>query len=210
MSFMKKFRQQFEKPEGLLGSIAGMLMASVGAEKNKWTVSLLDIEKDDYVLEIGFGPGLGLHAVSKIVQEGKIVGIDYSEKMLKQAFKRNKVAIQNGQMELIQADVQNLPFFDFTFDKVFTINSIIFWDKPIVALSAIREMMSENGIIAVTVQPFTKGATEETVKELGNKISAQLKEAGFTNIKIELKQMKPVSAVCVLGKNMRYEQENII
>lgn len=175
MSFMKKFRQQFEKPEGLLGSIAGMLMASVGAEKNKWTVSLLDIEKDDHVLEIGFGPGLGLHAVSKIVQEGKIVGIDYSEKMLKQAFKRNKVAIQNGQMELIQADVQNLPFFDFTFDKVFTINSIIFWDKPIVALSAIREMMSENGIIAVTVQPFTKGATEETVKELGNKNISSIK-----------------------------------
>ena len=77
---MGKFGDQFKKPEGFLGSIAGKLMATVGAEKNKWTISLLNVKKDDNVLEIGFGPGIGIELTSKVIQDGKIIGIDYSRK----------------------------------------------------------------------------------------------------------------------------------
>ena len=52
--FLKKLTLQFGKPEGILGSIAGRLMASTGVEKNKWTISLLNIQSADNVLEIGF------------------------------------------------------------------------------------------------------------------------------------------------------------
>lgn len=202
MSLVKKFAQQFKKPEGFLGIIAGKLMATVGAEKNKWTISLLNIKKDDNVLEVGFGPGIGIELTSKIIQDGKIIGIDYSEKMLQQAQKRNKGAIQKGQVELILANAQNLPSFNLLFDKVFSINSIIFWEKPIETLKGIRELMKENGVIAITVQPFMKEATEETTKQLGKKIINQLKEAGYSDIKMELKHMKPVATVCVLGVNI--------
>lgn len=46
-----------------------------------------------------------------------------------------------------------------------------------------------------------KGATEESAKRLGIEITNQLKEAGYSNIKMELKQMKPIATVCVLGVN---------
>ncbi|MRG86001.1 class I SAM-dependent methyltransferase [Salinibacillus xinjiangensis] len=202
MRIIKKFAQQFEKPEGFLGIIAGMLMSTVGTEKNRWTISLLNVRKDDNVLEIGFGPGIGIELTSKVIQDGKIFGIDYSEKMLQQAQKRNKDAIQKGQVELILTDVQNLPSFNLRFDKVFSINSIIFWEKPVETLKGIRELMKENGMIAITVQPFMKGATEETTKQLGTKIINHLKEAGYSDIKMEIKHMKPVATVCVLGVNI--------
>jgi ubiquinone/menaquinone biosynthesis C-methylase UbiE len=176
-------------------------MATFGAEKNKWTLSLLNLKKDDNVLEIGFGPGIGIELASKIVQEGKIIGIDYSEKMLEQAQKRNKNAIKRGLVELIQADVQNFPSFNLLFDKVFSINSIIFWKEPVKTLKDIRQVIKKNAVIAITVQPFIKGATEETVKQIGKEISNQLKEAGYSDIKMELKQMKPIATVCVLGVN---------
>jgi ubiquinone/menaquinone biosynthesis C-methylase UbiE len=201
MAMFKKFSKQFEKPEGFLGMIAGKLMATFGAEKNKWTLSLLNLKKDDNVLEIGFGPGIGIELASKIVQEGKIIGIDYSEKMLEQAQKRNKNAIKRGLVELIQADVQNFPSFNLLFDKVFSINSIIFWKEPVKTLKDIRQVIKKNAVIAITVQPFIKGATEETVKQIGKEISNQLKEAGYSDIKMELKQMKPIATVCVLGVN---------
>lgn len=62
-------------------------MASTGVEKNKWTISLLNIQKVDNVLEIGFGPGIAIEMVSNINRDGYVVGIDYSDVMLQQAKK---------------------------------------------------------------------------------------------------------------------------
>lgn len=90
MGIFKKFALQFGKPEGMLGGIAGRLMASTNVEKNKWTISLLNIQSSDYVLEIGFGPGIATELVSKVIHDGHYVGIDYSDVMLRQARKRNK------------------------------------------------------------------------------------------------------------------------
>nr|WP_208416431.1 class I SAM-dependent methyltransferase [Thalassobacillus devorans] len=176
-------------------------MKKIGSEKNEWTISLLDIKPDDNILEMGFGPGVGLDMVSKVVQGGKVVGIDYSEVMLEQARKNNKKSIQEGKVELKLADVNNLPDFDQSFDKVYAVNSIMFWDNPVQTLGAVRKYMKRDGILAITVQPFTKGATEDTAKELGEDYMETLEQAGYSDIKVELKSMKPVPAVCVIGVN---------
>ena len=51
-------------------------MATTGVGKNEWTISLLNIQRSDNVLEIGFGPGIAIELVSNIVQDGHVVGID--------------------------------------------------------------------------------------------------------------------------------------
>lgn len=201
MEIFKKFALQFGKPEGILGSIAGRLMASTGVEKNKWTISLLNIQSSDNVLEIGFGPGVATELVSKVIRDGHYVGIDYSDVMLRQAIKRNKKAIQEGKVTLRLEEVSNIPSFKLKFDKVLSVNSIIFWEDPVKSLKKIRQIMKPNGLIALTILPYMKGATEETSKKLGNDIVCYLKQAGFSNIKTELKEMKPVAAICVLGVN---------
>ncbi len=43
-----------------------------------------------------------------------------------------------------------------------------------------------------------KGATEETFKQLGNEIVTYLKQVGFSNIRMEFKKMKPVTAFVYL------------
>lgn len=200
MGILDKFSLQFGKPEGFLGRFAGKLM-SLGAEKSKWTTSLLNIQSKDKVLELGFGPGIAIEQVSKGIQDGYVVGIDYSGVMLKQAQKRNKEAIKKGRVELKLADVNDLPSFDQDFDKVYSVNSIMFWQDPIETLKRVRQFMKPNGLIAITIQPFVKGATEETAKKFGDEVANYLENAGFSHIKMELKSMKPVSAVCVLGVN---------
>lgn len=167
---LKKFFLQFGQPHGLLGRIAGKLMASTGIEQNKWTLSLLNIQKTDHVLEIGFGPGVATELVSNVIQDGSYLGIDYSDVMLQQATKRNKKAIREGRIQLKLADVNHLPRFEQKFDKVFSVNSIIFWKDPVASLQTIRQMMKSNACIALTVLPYKKGTTEETVKRLGHDI----------------------------------------
>lgn len=198
---IKKIFQQFMKPEGMLGKVAGSLMAITGTKKNRWTIALLDLQADDNIFEIGFGPGTAIGLMAKQLKTGKVVGIDYSEVMLKQAEKRNREAIEKGKVQLHLAEVDNLPNFNILFDKVISVNSIIFWEDPISALKNIRKLMKRGALIALTVQPYNQTATAETVRATGNDIKQYLQVAGFVNVHTEIKQIKPSFAVCILGEN---------
>ncbi|MBO8178251.1 MAG: class I SAM-dependent methyltransferase [Bacillus sp. (in: Bacteria)] len=176
-------------------------MAFTNKELNEWTLSLLNIRNSDRVLEIGFGPGIAVEKISNVIKEGIIVGIDPSEVMLSQAQKRNEVAISEGKVKLHLAEIENLPVFDETFDKIFSINSIIFWNQPIKRLKDLRKLMKPNGLIAITIQPRSKEANNEIALEEGKKLVQYLKEAGFSQIQLEVKEMKPVLAVCAMDVN---------
>ena len=54
------FAGQLRRPQGLLGRFIGGKMARQNKESNDWTVSLLNIQPNDHVLEVGFGPGLAI------------------------------------------------------------------------------------------------------------------------------------------------------
>ena len=80
-------RARFGRPTGLAGRAAGLLMAhrTSNRRRNAWAVSLLDVQRDDRVLELGFGPGLAIRELSRIAAEGYVCGIDHSDPMLRQA-----------------------------------------------------------------------------------------------------------------------------
>ena len=62
--------------------------------------------------------------------------------------------------------------------------------------------MSEHGVIALVHQPRKPGATEADSEQAGKTFSAYLVQAGFQEVTIERKPMKPVSVICILGKNV--------
>ncbi len=62
---MKNFNSQFAHPKGLLGRFVGIILALKNRERNAWTISTLDIQPDDQVLEIGFGPGQAIQEIAK-------------------------------------------------------------------------------------------------------------------------------------------------
>ena len=74
MSLWEKIAEQFGKPSGFLGSIAGFIMAkrSSNIERNEWGISLLNIQPSDHVLEIGFGSGVGIQKMSDLITDGII------------------------------------------------------------------------------------------------------------------------------------------
>jgi hypothetical protein len=65
--------RQFRRPTGLLGRLAGWIMANrpSNIERNRWTVDLLNVQPSDHVLEIGFGPGLRCERQSGCAGEGE-------------------------------------------------------------------------------------------------------------------------------------------
>ena len=200
-SIRRFLRAQFGRPTGFWGSIAGKIMAHTPSNQDRirWTISLLDIRPDDRLLEIGFGPGFAIELVNKIVSEGFIAGVDHSEVMVRQAGKRNARAIRDGKVVLQIGSASNLPKFNEPFDKIFTINSIHFWNEPIDCLKELRELLRPGGLIAVTLQPRSRSATDTTTKEIGREIAVNLERAGFSQVRLEIRQSKPVSIACALG-----------
>ena len=52
--------RQFRRPSGLIGRYLSRKMAVLNAEPYSSIVEMMDIRESDRVLEIGFGPGLGV------------------------------------------------------------------------------------------------------------------------------------------------------
>ena len=78
---------------GLIGKVMGRIMAWHNQPDNEWTVSLLEIQPTDHVLEIGFGPGQAIRYASRRVPDGLVCGIDHSETMVQEASKYNAAAV---------------------------------------------------------------------------------------------------------------------
>jgi len=204
MSLVEKVIAQFARPTGFWGNIAGFIMTNrpSNLERNEWAISLLNLQPSDRVLEIGFGPGVAIQKMSEIVTHGVIWGIDHSDVMFRQASKRNQRAISAGRVRLALTSVSQLPAFDGPFDKILDVNGFQFWDNQIEVLRRLREQLRAAGIIALVHQPRNLGATEEDATEAGERFAHDLEMAGFQEIKVERKRMKPVSTVYVQGRNL--------
>jgi ubiquinone/menaquinone biosynthesis C-methylase UbiE len=73
----------FGCPRGLLGTIGGWLMARMSVKLNAWAVSKLDVQPDDHVLEVGFGPRLALQKIAEQAPQWWVAGIDPSNVMVR-------------------------------------------------------------------------------------------------------------------------------
>src|SRR5919197_5793912 len=126
---------QFGRPTGIVGRLVGVVMATrtSNRERNRRTIELLQIRDADRVLEIGFGPGLAIEMAARLARSGKVVGVDHSEIMLRQASRRNRAAIAAGRVQLHLASADALPPFTEPFDKVMASNVHMFLHDPVVA-----------------------------------------------------------------------------
>ena len=191
---------QFGEPRGVLGRVAGYIMATrpSNIERNDWALSLLEIGAADRILEIGFGPGIA--AGKAAVQAAEVVGIDRSALMVHQAAKRNKELIDNGKLKLELGSVETLGAELGSFDKIYSVNVVQFWEEPVQVFRKLRNMLRPGGIIVTAYMPRHSGATNEDAIAKGKQIENWLLEAGFGQVKTHLKMMKPVAVVAVVAR----------
>ncbi|WP_232233693.1 class I SAM-dependent methyltransferase [Bacillus sp. J33] len=73
--------KQFEKPEGILGKLAGKIMYFENRKINKWTIRKLNIKRRDSILEVGYGPGYSILFIMDNYRHVEADGVDVSEDM---------------------------------------------------------------------------------------------------------------------------------
>ncbi len=146
------FSPQFGHPTGLLGWLAGQLMAQKNAPMNRLAVELLDARPGDRILEIGFGPGTAIQMLAAGAEIALVAGVDLSHVMLRQARRRNRQNIQGGRVELHQGTASRLPFADAHFTQAFAVNSFHHWSSQAEGLLELRRVLREGGLLLLCLR----------------------------------------------------------
>ncbi len=123
-------------------------------EKYKSILSKIALHKRDLVLDAGCGTGL---LMEKIASKHRVVGIDFSEMMIEIA--RKKIRNSN----FIRADLNNLPFRDQSFNKVFGVTILQNIEHPQRTVKEIARII-ENGGLAVLSTLRKKSNKKKLVK----------------------------------------------
>jgi SAM-dependent methyltransferase len=194
----QKLFANFAHPRGLLGAVAGRIMAakSDNNARSEWALAQLDPAPDARVLEVGYGPGVSLADTCGRVTRGHIVGVDISAVMRKQAARRNAAHIRAGLLELRVGDAQHLDADLRDFDLVYGINVWQFWPDAETTVRELRARLAPVGRLAlVYMRPPTATTTSD---EAAVRLQKQFADAGFGAV--ESRSMDGQSpAVIVIG-----------
>ncbi len=149
--------RQLAHPKGAFGIDVALGMNHLNEFISKNTYDLLQISNSDKVLEIGLGNG---KFVKDVLSNGKGIfytGVDISDLMIKEARKQNHQLISSGFVDLVLADIEEMPFWDGIFNKICSVNTIYFWKNPLKALREVHRVLATNGLSVIAFRPYVEG-----------------------------------------------------
>lgn len=168
-------------------------------------VEFANLESGQKVLDIATGTGIVAIASAKIVgNEGKVIGVDISSGMLKQA--QSKIDVESlPTIELVEADAEDLSFADNSFDAILCSSAIVYLTNIPAALRSWYRFLKPKGIVAfscfaetaITISVLYRARLQDygitatnpnAILGTPEKCLKMLQEAGFKNIEIQTEQ----------------------
>jgi len=179
---------QYRCPSGDMGKYVGKKMDELNYEQNEWVLSLMEIKASDRVLEIGFGTGKTLAKANLLAMHGHVSGVEISDTMLAEAKILLNDSIVEGKADLHKADAASLPFENNSFDKIFSVHVVYFWDNLDRVCAELFRVAKVNALVAIYyVSPILSPTTsyhDYTTED----IEDALKRAGFPSISVQTKE----------------------
>jgi ubiquinone/menaquinone biosynthesis C-methylase UbiE len=185
--FKNFIARQFKKPSGWFGNFSSRIMIRGNRNKYETIIKDMDIQPNDKLLEIGYGPGIGIHMIADLCESCTIHGIDFSKLMYKKASNYNKSNIDKGKVQLQYGDYLNLSATENQYDKIFCLNVIYFWDELNKPLEITKTQLKINGafyIFMFDVNVLIKKKAPDSVfnKYSIDQVVGSLKSAGFSEV----------------------------
>lgn len=152
---VKADKNQIKKIYSRFSKIYGFIEKSERALRKR-SLNLLNIQKGEIILEIGFGKGTALVDIVKLVgEDGKVYGIDLTPEMVDSAKKKLLRAGLIKNVNLFEGDARELPFNNNMFDGVYISSTLELFDTPDipVVLKEIRRVLNPIGRLCVVSIP---------------------------------------------------------
>lgn len=150
---LKELASQLRKPQGEKGLRVGEQMNIGNLMINRHTIALLKANTNNTILEIGMGNGNFVGELLAAYPDCTYTGCDYSADMVQASKNRNEEWILKGKATFVMGNANNLPFENNSFDRIFTINTVYFWDNPAKVLSECKRVLKPGGQLLIGIRP---------------------------------------------------------
>ena len=185
--FREFIASQFKKPTGLFGIFSSNMMVKNNKKNYDRLIEDLALQPHDKLLEIGYGPGIGIRMIAEICSTCTIQGIDFSKLMYKRATKFNKQLIDNGRVQLQHGDFLKASVTHNDYDKIFCINVVYFWKELSLPFEKVFSLLKKDGSFHIYMADKASLLKAKAPDTVFNKYSIEqvveaLKAAGFTAV----------------------------
>ncbi|MBB4805080.1 SAM-dependent methyltransferase [Chryseobacterium defluvii] len=145
---LKILAQNLANPQGEKGIEIGEMMNANNIGMTLESIQSLLIEDEEHILEIGHGNAGHLKSILNKAKGIRYTGIDISETMHHEAGRLNKEF--EDQADFVLYEGKKFPFENKTFDKIFTVNTVYFWEDPAEFLHEIYRVLKDSGTFVLT------------------------------------------------------------
>ncbi|MDO5106563.1 class I SAM-dependent methyltransferase [Capnocytophaga sp.] len=190
---LKTLAAQLKNPQGEKGLEIAEMMYQTNLSMIQHALQYLDVANGDKVLEIGYGNGKHIPLLFEKTPVIFYHGLEISSLMYEQAIIENQKRILYKLVDLQLYNGRDIPFPEAFFDKIFTVNTIYFWEFPELFLKELHRVLKLGGRLSISFIeknfmekiPFTQfGFTYYNQ----HKINMLLKEIPFEMIAYQTKK----------------------
>ena len=139
--------RQLQNPSGFGGKLIARLMAVANRRSIGIAIRALDCSPNNTILDLGCGSGRAVKVLAAMAVQGLILGIDYSESMLAQAFRHSRYAIWQGRVHLLRGRIDALPCRDNSIDRILAVHVVYFAGEA--GVREARRVLRPGGLIVI-------------------------------------------------------------
>jgi arsenite methyltransferase len=146
---------------------------------------------EDNVLDIGCGAGWLSRLLAEQVPQGRVVGVDISDEMIRRA-RRNNLDVENAMFVIGEAE--EIPWDANFFDHAISVEAAYYWPNPFAAVCEIHRVLREGGSAWILVNYYRENVHAHQWGEMLNvparllsaaEWAALFSEAGFSEVRHE-------------------------
>ena len=146
---LQAIASQLKHPTGEKGIEMGNMMNETNINMTKHSIQNLNISNENRILELGHGNAGHVEFLFEQAEKLKYYGLEMSELMFQEARQINRNFVSQKQAFFSLYDGNTIPFEEELFDKIFTVNTIYFWQNPEELLAEIYRVLKPNGIFVI-------------------------------------------------------------
>jgi SAM-dependent methyltransferase len=164
-----------------------------GMEQDHLPITLPVLEKmrlalTDNVLDVGCGAGWLSRRLAKLVPEGRVVGMDISDEMIRHA---RRASVDFDNLMFIAGEVTQIPWQPHFFSQVISVESSYYWPDPAGGVKDIFRVLTDRGSAWILINYYRDnphchqwGSLLAVPTHLlsANEWAEHFRGAGFTNV----------------------------
>lgn len=147
---LKEIANQLRQPSGKKGEEMALMMQATNANMTRHGLTHLHIADRDTILELGHGNADHIAPILNSYAGTSYYGLEISDLMQQAALASNTQLVAQGRAQFDLYEGKNIPFPSDMFHKILTVNTIYFWEEPVVLMRELYRVLKPDGLLAIT------------------------------------------------------------